>query len=72
MAGSHAEHGVLGTAAGAALGMGIPLARRGAVNWALGPGQSGAIPKTVDALKELGPTKAKAAALAQALATLQQ
>lgn len=67
--GSHfggTEGGALGLAAGAAL----PLARRGAQNFLLsGRGQARAIPEVADmsAINDLGPTRAKAAALAQAL-----
>lgn len=61
------EHGTLGMIGGVGVGMGLPFARRGAVNWALGPGQSAAIPKAASALNDLGPTRAKAALLAQML-----
>lgn len=64
MLGGHSEHGMLGTAAGVGLGLGLPFARRGAVNYALGPGQAGAIPSVGNALADLGPAKAKAALIA--------
>jgi hypothetical protein len=61
------EHGTLGMLGGVGAGMALPFVRRGAVNWALGPGQSAAIPKAASALNDLGPTRAKAALLAQML-----
>ena len=61
-------------ATGSGLGLlAAPLwgaARTGAKNYLLGPGQTRAIPKTVSALDDLGPTRAKASALAQAIAAL--
>lgn len=66
------EHGALGAGLGASAAIGIPIARRGAVNWALGPGQAGAIPKATSALNDLGPTRAKAALLAQTLRQMKE
>jgi hypothetical protein len=66
----HEYGGIPGAIGGVALGAGVPFARRGAQNFVLGArGQAKGIPDVLDqsALNDVGPTRAKAAALAQAL-----
>lgn len=63
LAGEHATGSLWGLGAGLA----YPAARSAATSYALGPAQRG-LSAAADGLNDLGPTRAKAAALAQALA----